>query len=158
MLLAELSSRWSHAAGGRHAAKLEARGSRASPRDWLEEAGWRRLSVLNRSLGEFAHASPRTARWSGAREVLVTLQPDDIGPSPAVQTARGSALNDVAFAFGVEVMNATRELHAHLADSLATVLPYEREDESPQAIESWLARCWQHHAHSFGDPDFSVPG
>lgn len=54
------------------AALIEQRGARASSRDWLEAAGWRRLSILNRSLGEFPH-STREARWSGAREALIKI-------------------------------------------------------------------------------------
>jgi hypothetical protein len=138
------------------AAKVAARGDRVRSRDWLEEAGWRRLSVLNRSLGEFAHASPQRAKWSGAREALIKIQPDLISPSPAAQTARGSTLNAVAFAFGTEVMNATRAMHPDIADALATVLPYERSETSNE-IEGWLERCWQHRRHSFGEPEFAKP-
>jgi hypothetical protein len=43
------------------AARVEDMGAAAGPARWLEAAGWRRLAVLGRALGEFAHVSFRPA-------------------------------------------------------------------------------------------------
>lgn len=63
---------------------LESR-DRSIPRNWLEAAGWRRLSALNRALGEFAHAHP-DAKWPGAHELLAKMQMD-VDPDKAIFTA-----------------------------------------------------------------------
>lgn len=47
-----------------------------TPRDWINNAGWRRLAPLNRVFGEFAHAHT-APRWDGARTLLVNLQMDE---------------------------------------------------------------------------------
>ena len=67
------------------AARIEDMGAAASPARWLETAGRKRLAVLGRALGEFAHISFR-ARWSGARDALAALQADDI-PHPGLDRA-----------------------------------------------------------------------
>lgn len=48
---------------------------RTTPRDWVEAAGWRRLGLVNRALGEFAHGST-AVNWEVARQALVAVQPD----------------------------------------------------------------------------------
>jgi hypothetical protein len=136
---------------------LEQRGERVSSRDWLEAAGWRRLSVLNRSLGEFSHATPE-ARWSGALEALIALQPlDPDTKSPREQTARGGALNEVAFALGSELAHLAYHHHAALAEAFQSVLPYAGTAGSEAETEEWLQRCWSHREWSFGKRDFSHP-
>jgi hypothetical protein len=136
------------------AAQIEARGEKTTPRDWLEAAGWRRLSILSRSLGEFAHAVPATARWSDAREALAQLQAERETEAPPIQTGRGSALDAVAFAFGHEVMEAARVYQPHVADGLASVLPYAEEDGASSEIEAWLQRCWSLRGFSLSQADF----
>ncbi len=54
------------------ARKIEANPN-STPRDWIEGAGWLRLSLLNRALGEFAHGSTQT-NWHIARDALVAIQ------------------------------------------------------------------------------------
>lgn len=142
---------------GDKAAVIEQRGERASSRDWLEAAGWRRLSILNRSLGEFSHAT-RRARWSDARAALIEMQ--ILNPetkSPPEQTARGSALNEVAFAFGSELTHLARHHHRALAEAFEEVLPYAESDGSEAQIEDWLQRCWSHRQRSFNQRDFHHP-
>lgn len=136
------------------AALLEQRAPQTATRDWLETAGWRRLSVLNRSLGEFSHFSERS-KWSGAREALSVIQEraDDAKSAPA-STARGSALNSILFAFGSELSYLVRLYPESLAEAFESVLPYADDDNSADQIESWLQRCWVHRTHSFGDRDF----
>jgi hypothetical protein len=136
------------------AALLEQRSPQTATRDWLETAGWRRLSVLNRSLGEFSHMSERS-KWSGAREALSAIQDSakDARSAP-IQTARGAALNSIVFAFGSELSHLVRLYHEPLAEAFESVLPYAADDNSDDQIESWLQRCWDHRSHSFGDRDF----
>jgi hypothetical protein len=142
---------------GDKAILIEQRGERASSRDWLEAAGWRRLSILNRSLGEFSHAT-REARWHGAREALTQIQPPDpTSKSLPEQTARGSALDAVSFALGSELAHLARGLHKALAEAFESVLPFADDDGSTAQIEEWLQRCWSHRDLSFGKRVFSHP-
>ncbi|GHI90378.1 hypothetical protein [Streptomyces xanthophaeus] len=67
--------------------------SSSTPKDWLNAAGWKRLSSLNRALGEFAHAHARI-RLGGAREILTKIQPDGDSVN-AIRTARGHALDGI---------------------------------------------------------------
>jgi hypothetical protein len=126
------------------AQRLEDRGDRTTPRDWLEEAGWRRLSVLNRSLGDFAHAGRNLLNWGESRQVLADLQPEASSEivSEPIQTARGGVLDEVAHAFGSELLHVAVERHKYLADALKDVLPYGDDDGPHARIEAWLARCW----------------
>lgn len=125
-----------------------------SIRDWLQAAGWRRLSILNRSLGEFAHVSMKS-KWSGAREALAEIQlRDSTEGSAPLQTARGNALDEVAFAFGSELAYLARTYHGPLAAAFESVLPYEDIDRPEARIDEWLQRCWSHRDRSLGDADF----
>jgi len=137
----------------KRAAEVEERGDRVRTRDWLQEAGWRRLSILNRSLGEFSHANSMS-RWTGAREALALIQPESRpGKSLPVQTARGSALDSVAFALGSEVFEWAHRDHPALADALAGVLPRDSGAGAPNEVEEWLRRCWSKRGLSFGEAD-----
>ena len=74
--------------------------TRSISRDWFQVAGWRRLQLLNRSLGELAHAHPES-RWTGARTALVNaLPPDEEGDPDKV--ARGGTLRAALSLLGVE--------------------------------------------------------
>lgn len=136
------------------AATIEAKGSAATPRDWLEAAGWRRLSILNSSLGEYSHAAMR-ARWAGAHDVLTELGRVDApdGSDPRF-TARGSTLNDIAMAFGVEVHELATTESPVLAEALLDVLPLG--EDAGEDLERWLDRCWAHRGQPLGDPVFRV--
>ena len=108
----------------------------------------------NRSLGEFAHATPTRVRWSGARATLSQLQqPSTNDLSEAGQTTRGSTLNAVAFAFGLEVKEQAKRRYPFLAAALESVLPYD-DLSSVSEIEEWLERCWRKRGADFGTPDF----
>jgi hypothetical protein len=137
------------------AQSLEERAPQTSTRDWLEAAGWRRLSVLNRSLGEFSHISERP-KWSGAREALSLIQSrTENAAAPPLQTARGSTLNAVVFAFGSELSHLIRLYHDSLARAFESVLPYADDESSAERIEQWLQRCWNYRSHSFGEGEFT---
>jgi hypothetical protein len=74
----------------------KAQGPRTSARDWLEAAGWHRLSIINRSLGEFSHIPDQAqGKWQEARAALMEVQDDldDDAPSSPEQTTRGATLN-----------------------------------------------------------------
>lgn len=124
------------------AARVEAQGPRSSARDWLEAAGWRRLSVINRSLGEFSHIPDKAPeKWHEARRALMQLQDpiDDNSLSTPEQTTRGATLNKIAFAFGSEVRALAMEEHTVLGGALGDVLP--EADFATEEIENWLRRC-----------------
>lgn len=140
------------------AKNLEGRGSRTSARDWLEAAGWRRLSAFNRSLGEFAHISAES-KWSGARSVLVDLQAgsdlnDRVTPDA---TARGSALNRLGALMCSEVLATLQEVAPGSADGFVDLFPDFSDSGSDRANEDWLTHVWQFRSRSFGNSDFSPP-
>ena len=83
----------------RRAAKIE-ENPKATPRDWIEGAGWRRLSLLNRALGEFAHGSAMT-NWNRARDALVAMQAD-AESDQAKYTGRTHALTALIFIVSAE--------------------------------------------------------
>jgi hypothetical protein len=60
---------------------------------WIEKAGWRRLSPLNRALGEMSHSHGRV-KWGAAFELLVLLNANAT-PEEAPFTARRHALEVV---------------------------------------------------------------
>jgi hypothetical protein len=60
----------------------------APPSRWIERAGWKRLSVLNQALGEFAHLAVRT-EWGQARNTLLGHHGADGEPDPEL-VARGA--------------------------------------------------------------------
>lgn len=127
------------------AARIEAQGQRTSARDWLEAAGWRRLSVINRSLGEFSHIPAQAQdKWHEARVALMELQDDldDDAPSSPEQTTRGATLDKIAFAFGSEVRELALEDHPVLGAALGEVLP--DGDLASDEIEMWMKRCWDY--------------
>lgn len=126
------------------ASTIEEQGPRTSARDWLEAAGWRRLRVINRSLGEFSHIPDQAQEsWHEARKALTELQDDleDDGPSRPEQTTRGATLNKIAFAFGSEVRALALKEHQVLGSALGEVLP--EADLARDEIERWMRRCWE---------------
>jgi hypothetical protein len=134
------------------ASKLEARGAQASGRDWLEEAGWRRLSLLNRSLGEFSHSSMR-AKWEGARDALAALSPVPMeAPWTPQQTARGSALNKAAYVFGLELRHQADANLPELGEALRELLPFGDDDAADADVEAWMAHVWSLRSHPLTPP------
>lgn len=132
------------------ARRMEARGARTSPRDWLEGAGWRRFGVLNTALGELSHAS-LAARWDGALDALAAVQPGPVSYTGPEHTARGSALDQVAFLLAVEAIAAADRASACIANAAREALGI-RDPE--RTIEDWQVLAWQHRAFDFGEPVF----
>lgn len=125
-------------------------GAAASPARWIEAAGWKRLAVLGRALGEFAHISFR-ARWSGARDALAALQASDT-PRPD-STARGHALDASAYLLAHEV--AARLDHAcpAVAAAFRARVTLLDADKHERYVEELLQRSLDQRATDFGPPD-----
>jgi hypothetical protein len=116
------------------AARLEAANS--PPSRWIEKAGWRRLSVLIRALGEFAHTTHRS-QLGQARDTLVAL---NTGPHDPLATARGSILNAAAYMLADEVAKRLFAKDPRLEDGFrAAVTLLEREDHAAM-LEALLER------------------
>jgi hypothetical protein len=123
-------------------AKLESRESRTPGRDSLEEVGWRRPNLLNRSFGEFSHASIR-AKWEWARKALASLvEIPPEAPWTLHQTASGDAMNQGCYVLGLELRHQAETHHSERGSALRDVLPIG-EDEAAQAdIDACLDRVW----------------
>lgn len=137
------------------AQQIEDRGSRASTRDWIEKAGWRRLSIVNRSLGEFAHVSAGS-KWSGAREALAEFQAPFLEDTPShpLQTGRGSALNACAYLMGFELRFWSEITAPEISEVISMYLPLGNEDASESDVEAWLNHAWSLRAVNLGVSDF----
>lgn len=134
------------------AAKIESRGE-TRPRDWIEAAGWKRLSPLNRALGEFAHVKA-TSRWSAARELLAQFQVN-ADPDSAIYTARGAALELVTSLVADELLATVSEKSSVVGDVLACVL--KRLDLlDDQGPEIRFNHIWSLRAAVFADSDFVI--
>jgi hypothetical protein len=116
------------------AAKLEA--AHSPPSRWIEKAGWRRLSVLIRALGEFAHTTHRS-EWGHARDTLIAL---NTGPHDPLATARGSILNAAAYMLADEVVERLMDKDPRLVEGFrAAVTLLDREDHAAM-LEALLER------------------
>lgn len=124
----------------------------AIARDWFELAGWRRLRLLNRSLGELSHSMP-SSRWSGARAALIeAIPPHEEGQPAAI--ARGAAVRTAIALLGVETIEWLRLQFTTLADALSEILVEDQGIESADEGQ-WLNQVWSARDLDFGDPDFS---
>jgi hypothetical protein len=134
------------------AARIEDMGAAASTARWLETAGRKRLAVLGRALGEFAHISFR-ARWSGARGALAALQADDI-PRPD-STARRHALEVSASLLAHEVAARFDTACPAVGTAFRARVTLLGADEHERQIEELLQRSLEHRSADFGQPDLS---
>jgi hypothetical protein len=132
------------------AARIEAMGAAASTARWLETAGWRRLAVLGRALGEFAHISFR-ARWTGAREALTALQEQDV-PRPDT-TARRHALEVSAYLLAHEVAARFDAACPAVGTAFRARVTQLGVDEHERQIEELLQRSLKLRRTDFGQPD-----
>jgi hypothetical protein len=139
------------------AAALEQRGM-ATPRDWLDAAGWRRLSALNRALGEFAHTRA-SSKWLGARALLANLQAD-VQPERAMYTARGAALDFVAALLAAEVVEWARMVSPGLSGAIRDLFDesgVQVADHSDPDVEATFNHVWAHRAVALGESDLFRP-
>lgn len=132
------------------AARVEVMGAAASPVRWLEAAGWKRLAVLGRALGEFAHISFR-ARWGGARDALAALQASGT-PSPD-STARGHALDASAYLLAHEVAARLDDACPAAAAAFRARVTLLDADKHERYVEELLQRSLDQRATDFGPPD-----
>ncbi len=124
------------------AAKIEA-SLNATPRDWIEASGWRRLGLLSRALGEFAHGSTDTD-WEGARNALVVLQsaPED---EIAQFTGRTHALTALIFMVSVECAAWVDQFRTDLGAAYRSVIRID-DDQATRAVEALMNRAWSARA------------
>lgn len=138
------------------AATLEAN-SATTPRDWLEGAGWRRLSALNRALSEFTHAH-RGTRWDGARLLLTALQVDP-DTSTAPYTARGAAMDFVTTLAARETIRIIGDNHSNaIADAMRRTLQRGGLEMSTEenALDRVFDHVWEHREYPLGPPQFAM--
>lgn len=119
--------------------------ARSTPRDWLELAGWKRLRLLNRVLGEFAHAKD-LGEWPALREILAELQMD-VESSTALFTARGSAIDFVSKLAALEYVEQVRRLSPALTPTVERVLGVFEFDVDPNSrdLEKQFAHIWEQY-------------
>ncbi len=121
------------------AAALESN-AQTTPRDWLEAAGWRRLSVLNRALGAFVHFD-RRADPAAARAVLVEMQADPTSPT-APYTGRTTTLQHVIVLLAAEAVRWVEQLDEALAEACWTVLRLD-DTSVTRGMEPYFERAWR---------------
>jgi hypothetical protein len=123
----------------------------AITRDWLDVAGWRRLALLNRSLGELAHVSLES-KWSEARTALVhAIPPTEVGDP--LKTARGAVLRVSVALLAVEVVEWTRTFSSALANALDEIYFTDQGIEATDE-EKWLDQLWDARDVAFGKTEF----
>lgn len=135
------------------AATLESR-AQTRPRDWIDAAGWKRLSALNKALGEFAHTKT-SSKWTGARDLLTKLQ-QDVDPEMAMFTARGAALDFVSDLVATEILAEI----APMSDKIETVLRdlfkrYGFDPDQTRPVEEAFNHMWSLRASELGSSDFT---
>lgn len=120
---------------------LEARPG-TTPRDWITQAGWKRLHLLNRILGEFAHAR-KMEEWPTVRQLLAELQLN-VDAERAIYTARGAAIDFTASLAAREVVALISEVSADVAAAVGRIfegLEFEL-DEDAFDVEAQFAHIW----------------
>ncbi|MFF0281781.1 hypothetical protein ACFYSW_15855 [Rhodococcus aetherivorans] len=122
------------------ALKIE-RNPNSTPRDWIEGAGWRRLTLLNRALGEFAHGSAG-AKWHLALDALVALQKDAENDDIAQYTGRTHALEVTIFLLAVECAAWADTFSSKLGDAYRKVVRIT-DSQADRAIEDLLNHAWE---------------
>ena len=123
-------------------------------RTWEQEparsAGWKRLAVLGRALGEFAYISFR-ARWNGARDALAALQADGT-PRPD-STARGHSLDASAYLLAHEVAARLDQASPAFATAFRARVTLLDADKHERYVEELLQRTLGLRGTDFGPPE-----
>jgi hypothetical protein len=127
-------------------AKAATMEGRATPRDWIEACGWRRLGPLNRALGEFSHVSARSD-WSAARDLLTRIQTDS-DPEYAPLTARRAAAELVTEFVAFEVLEQMADVAEGTRSAIATIFAEVGvlDDDWETRIDERLAHVWNHRS------------
>lgn len=121
------------------AAKLEANPN-TKPRDWIEGAGWRRLNILNRALGEYAHMSAGTD-WEIARKALVSLQADTDTNPLSNYTGRTNALTVCIYLCSLEIALWTDSFSNQIGRTFREAVGLD-DERAAVAIEALSTRAW----------------
>jgi len=126
------------------AAKLDSRPETTTPRDWIEACGWRRLRVLLRALGEFAHGAV-PAHLDGAADVLVALNPL---PDRAIAefSGRTNVLSDLIVMLSGECAEWLPTFDADLSSAYWRLIRLD-QDQIDSGIEKRLQRAWANRSH-----------
>jgi len=133
------------------AARLRARGRLASPRDWIEAAGWKRLRLVNRALGELSHTT-RNSKARGAREALRKTLPDsEKGPSPDEYLVRGGILRAATAMAAQEISLHLDHLSPRIAGAFRDIVSPNR-GLSLLEEDRWLDKVWEQREDDLGRP------
>jgi hypothetical protein len=135
------------------AARLELRGPRTSTSDWLAAAGWRRLHLMNRALGELAHIAP-ASRWGGALAALAEIADEPTTGLPRIHTARGDALDRSVYLLAIEACAASERFAPDFARATRRLIGLPADPD--RDVERMLATMGQHGAFDFGPPMFAA--
>jgi hypothetical protein len=113
-----------------------------TPRDWITQAGWKRLHLLNQILGEFAHAR-EMERWPAARQLLSELQLN-VDNERAIYTARGAAIDFIASLAARETASLISEASVDVSAAVGRIfegLDFKL-DEDAFDVEAQFAHIW----------------
>lgn len=139
------------------AEKLEGLSS-TTPKDWMNAAGWRRLSALNKALGEFSHAHANV-RMDGAREILQKIQEGDLDPDHSLHLARGSALDALAILLLAESITSTSKISPVIGASFLEIVDdvLMDKDHLARSKESLFNRSMAQKDAPLGDYSYRGP-
>lgn len=129
------------------AEKLEEKGD-ATPRDWLNTAGLKRLLPFNRALGEFAHAK-RNSKWDGARKLLTEIQVN-ASPETAIYTARGHAMGIVSGLIWHESIQHVQMLASDVGMIMEEIFNEHRGEGFDGEMNEWFNHVVQFKRMEFG--------
>ncbi|WP_433754659.1 hypothetical protein [Nocardia sp. CA-135398] len=127
------------------AAKIET-SQNSTPRDWIEAAGWRRLNLFNRALGEFAHGAT-TADWALARDALVILQHNADTNEHANFTGRSHAIRASIFIVSRECAAWADSFGSPLGKAYRKVIDMD-DNQADAVIEGLMNRAWERRGTS----------
>lgn len=136
------------------AARLEARSDLPASR-WFELAGWARLSVFVRALGEFSHVG-LSMRRDGAREALITLNVED-DDDEAPYGARREALDQAAYMLAHEIATRLDKRAPDLSSAFRKGVTLLDATDHEERLADWLNLALANRAADFGDPDVMRP-
>jgi hypothetical protein len=126
------------------AANLDSRAETTTPRDWIEACGWRRLRVLLRALGEFAHGAD-SAHLEGAADLLIALNPL-ADRAIAEVSGRTNVLSDLIVMLSGECAEWLPTFDADLASSYWRLIRLN-QNQIDSGIEKRLQRAWANRSH-----------
>ncbi len=122
------------------AAKIESN-PKSTPRDWIEASGLRRLNLLNRALGEFAHGSTQ-GNWYVAQDALVALQKHAATDDQTKYTGRTHALRVSIFIVATECAAWVDSFSSPLGAAYRKVIRIS-EAQADRALEEFMTHAWE---------------